>query len=133
LYTQGTGMDPKALKYSASDEWLHVENGVATIGISDFAVQALTDLVFIDLPKMGRKLNRGDIFGVVESVKAASDLYSPVAGEVLEVNTRLADDLAKLSDDPFGAGWLMKVRLDGPLPAELLDRAGYEANWASRH
>jgi len=126
-------MDPKSLKYSASDEWIDVAGDVATIGITDFAVQALTDLVYIDLPKVGRKLKLGEVFGVVESVKAASDLYSPVAGEVIESNTKLADDLGKLSADPYQAGWLVKIRLSGPLPADLLDRAGYEANWAARH
>ena len=126
-------MDPASLKYSASDEWLRIEGDVAVIGITDFAVQALTDLVYIDLPKVGRRLNVGDVFGVVESVKAASDLYSPINGEVVEVNDKLADQLEKLSNDPFGAGWLMKVKLSGPLLTDLLDRAGYEANWAARH
>ncbi len=126
-------MDPQSLKYSPSDEWIHVEGGVATVGITELAVHALTDLVYIDLPKVGKTIQVDDVFGVVESVKAASDLYSPVAGEVIESNTRLADDLESLSKDPFGKGWLIKVRLSQPLSAELLDRAGYEANWDQRH
>lgn len=126
-------MDPQSLKYSTSDEWLLIEGDVATIGITDFAVQALTDLVYIDLPKVGKALKTGEVFGVVESVKAASDLYSPLTGEVVASNTKLADDLGKLSADPFGAGWLVKVKLAGPVPGDLLDRAGYEAHWASRH
>jgi glycine cleavage system H protein len=75
----------------------------------------------------------GQVFGVVESVKAASDLYSPVAGTVLEVNSKLSNDLSHLSSDPFGKGWLMKVRLSSPPSDTLLDRAGYEANWQTRH
>jgi len=126
-------MKPQELLYSTSDEWIAVEGDVATVGISDMAVEALTDLVFIELPKLGRQLQAGQVFGVVESVKAASDLYSPVSGEVIAVNNRLSNDLASLSTDPFGEGWLMKVRLSRPLSATLLDRAGYEAHWKTRH
>jgi glycine cleavage system H protein len=126
-------MDPKTLKYAKSDEWVALDGDVATIGISDFAVKALTDLVYIDLPAPGKKLKACESFGVVESVKAASDMYSPVTGEVLESNTKLANDLGKLSDDPFGAGWLLKVKVaDRQLSPELMDRAAYEKHWASR-
>jgi len=126
-------MDPKTLKYAKSDEWVSLTGDVATVGITDFAVKALTDLVYIDLPARGKKLKAGEPFGVVESVKAASDMYSPVTGEVIESNTKLADDLGKLSDDPFGAGWLIKVKVaDQTLSPDLMDRAGYEKHWASR-
>lgn len=126
-------MDPKTLKYAKSDEWVHIEGDVATVGITDFAVNALTDLVYIDLPKVGKQLKAGEPFGVVESVKAASDMYSPVTGAVIESNAALADDLGKLSEDPFGAGWLIKVKLgDRNLSPGLLDRAGYEQHWATR-
>ena len=126
-------MDPKTLKYAKSDEWVSLSGDVATIGITDFAVKALTDLVYIDLPARGKKLTAGEPFGVVESVKAASDMYSPVTGEVIEANTKLADDLGKLSDDPFGAGWLIKVKVaDNKVSADLMDRAGYEKHWESR-
>lgn len=126
-------MDPKILKYAKTDEWVHLEGDVATVGITDFAVKALTDLVYIDLPPAGKKLTAGQPFGVVESVKAASDMYSPVTGEVVESNTKLADDLGKLSDDPFGAGWLMKVKVaETKLPSDLMDRAAYEQHWSSR-
>jgi glycine cleavage system H protein len=126
-------MDPQTLKYAKSDEWVHVAGDVATVGITDFAVKALTDLVYIDLPAAGKKVAAGQPFGVVESVKAASDMYSPVTGEVIESNTKLADDLGKLSDDPFGAGWLLKVKLSDPnVSAGLMDRAEYEKHWASR-
>jgi glycine cleavage system H protein len=126
-------MDPKTLKYAKSDEWVALDGDVATIGITDFAVKALTDLVYIDLPRAGKKLKAGEPFGVVESVKAASDMYSMVTGEVIESNTKLADDLGKLSDDPFGAGWLIKVKVaDHNLSPALMDRAAYEKHWASR-
>jgi glycine cleavage system H protein len=126
-------MDPKALRYAKSDEWVALNGDVATIGITDFAVKALTDLVYIDLPAAGKKLRAGEPFGVVESVKAASDMYSPVTGEVIETNTKLVDDLGKLSDDPFGAGWLIRVKVaDRKLSPDLLDRAAYERHWASR-
>lgn len=126
-------MNPQDLRYSTSDEWIAVQGDVATVGITDLAVQALTDLVFIELPKPGKTLQVGQVFGVVESVKAASDLYSPVAGEVVEVNHKLSNDLGHLSSDPFGKGWLMKVRLSSPPASTLMDRAGYEANWNTRH
>ena len=126
-------MDPQKLKYAKSDEWVHIDGDVATIGITDFAVKALTDLVYIDLPAPGKKLTAGQPFGVVESVKAASDMYSPVTGEVIESNTKLADDLGKLSDDPFGGGWLLKVKVTDPnLSTGLMDLAGYQKHWASR-
>jgi glycine cleavage system H protein len=126
-------MDPQTLKYAKSDEWVSLAGDVATVGISDFAVQALTDLVYIDLPKPGKQVKAGESFGVVESVKAASDMYSPVSGEVIEVNAKLADDLGKLSTDPFGAGWLLKVRVTAGSPAtDLMDRTAYEQHWATR-
>lgn len=126
-------MDPQAVNYAATDEWVSLEGEIATVGISDFAVQALTDLVFIELPAAGKKVEAGKPFGVVESVKAASDMYSPVTGEVIEVNARVVDDLGKLSADPFGAGWLLKIKVaGGKLPTGLLDRAAYEKHWAAR-
>jgi glycine cleavage system H protein len=126
-------MDPATLKYARSDEWVSVAGDVATIGISDFAVKALTDLVYIDLPAVGKKFQAGDAFGVVESVKAASDMYAPVSGEVVETNARLADDLETLSKDPFGKGWLLKLKLtDRNLSPELMDRAAYEKHWSTR-
>ena len=125
-------MDPNSVKYAKSDEWVYLDGDVAIIGISDHAVQALTDLVYLDLPKPGKQLKAGEAFGVVESVKAASDLYSPATGEVLEANVDLADDLGKLSQDPFGAGWLIKIKTTGELSNNLMDRAGYEQFWATR-
>ena len=120
-------MDPAALKYTRSHEWVALEGDVATIGISDFAVNQLTDLVYIELPAVGRKLNEREGFGVVESVKAVGDLYAPVAGEVVEANTALENDLAPLSEDPFGRGWLIKLKVADPAVVDqLLDQAAYQ-------
>ena len=108
-------MKPEELKFAESHEWVHVaESGdskIATVGISAVAVEALTDLVYMELPSIGSTLTAGGAFGEVESVKATSDLYSPVDGEVIEVNTTLLDNLDVLGTDPYGAGWIAKVKL----------------------
>lgn len=118
-------MDLESLKYAKTHEWVAVDGDIATIGITDFAVTALTDLVYVDLPASGSQLTAGETFGEVESVKAVSDLYAPVSGEVVEVNDGLPDDLDALSEDAFGRGWMVKVKIsDGGLDS-LLDRAGY--------
>ncbi|MEE8450630.1 MAG: glycine cleavage system protein GcvH, partial [Thermoguttaceae bacterium] len=120
-------MQPADLKYARSHEWVAVDGEIATVGISDFAVKLLTDLVYIELPQSGSVLSAGDVFGEVESVKAVSDLYAPIGGEVIEVNQPLADDLAVLSDDPYGDGWVMKLRVgDSSGLDALFDRAAYE-------
>ncbi len=120
-------MDPNQLRYSKTHEWVHADGDVATVGITDFAVNQLTDLVYLDLPAVGRQLQAGDVFGEVESVKAVSDLYAPVSGEVIEVNQPLVDDLAKLTDDPQGEGWLIRVKMSNPAELEqLMDRSAYE-------
>jgi glycine cleavage system H protein len=113
--------------YTESHEWVQAEGDVATLGITDFAQSQLGDVVFLELPSVGRMLEAGDSFGVVESVKAASDLYSPVSGSVVEVNEALSDNPETVNRDPFGAGWLIKVRLNGDLGEGLLDEAGYKA------
>lgn len=120
-------MDPSTLKYAKTHEWVRVEGDVATVGISDFAVKELTDLVYMDLPRPGRTLKPGETFGEVESVKAVSDLYAPVAGEVIEVNESLPDNLQLLSEDPFGRGWIAKIRLsEGTSLDHLMDQAAYQ-------
>ena len=125
-------MDPATLKYSQSHEWLHLHGNTATIGITDFAVKALTDLVYVELPELGRTLNAGEIFGEVESVKAVSDLYAPIAGEVIEINSELPDDLDALSEDPFGRGWMIKLTVTDDSAADaLLDEPGYQAHCQS--
>jgi glycine cleavage system H protein len=113
--------------YTESHEWVAVDDGVATVGITDFAQAQLGDVVFLELPRVGKLLEAGDPFGVVESVKAASDLYSPVAGAVLEVNESLNTQPEQVNKDPYGGGWLIRVRLNGDLSGTLLDEAGYEA------
>lgn len=126
-------MDPAKLRYTRTHEWVQVDGDVATIGITDFAVQQLTDLVYIELPETGKTVEAGDPFGVVESVKAASDLYAPVSGTVVEVNSRLADNLQVLSDDPFGEGWMIRLRMSDPAAAgRLLDYAAYQEHCAAQ-
>ncbi|MBN2291670.1 MAG: glycine cleavage system protein GcvH [Pirellulales bacterium] len=129
-------MKPEDLLYAKTHEWVCVETDsagakVATIGISAFALEALTDLVFMELPEVGRELNAEEPFGEVESVKAVSDLISPVSGEIVEVNSDIADDLEKMTEDPYGAGWLIKVKLsDESVLANLMDHAAYQKQCA---
>src|SRR3954466_13783058 len=108
-------MKPETLLFAKTHEWVAVadEGGqkTATVGISAFAVEALTDLVFIELPKVGRQVKAGESFCEVESVKAVSDVYAPVSGEVITVNDKLADDLETLSKDPYGKGWIAKIKI----------------------
>ncbi len=125
-------MDPASLNYAKTHEWIHIDGDVATVGITDFAVKALTDLVYFDLPDVGKSFAAGDVFGEVESVKAVSDLYAPVSGEVIETNAALGDDLDALSEDPFGRGWMVKFKISDSSAVEgLLDRAAYEQHCAS--
>ena len=120
-------MKPEELIYAKSHEWVHVSDDVATIGISAFAVEALTDLVFLELPEVGRQIAAGESFGEVESVKAVSDLYSPVTGEVIEVNESLPQNLETLSSDPYDDGWVARIRLtDEAALSELMDQAAYQ-------
>ena len=119
---------PDSLRYAKSHEWVRIEGDTATIGITDHAQAELTDVVFVELPETGRVLAVGDNCAVVESVKTASDLYSPVAGTVLEINAALADTPELANDSPFDEGWFFKLKLDGePDTAHLLDAAGYAA------
>lgn len=121
-------MDPRHCRFTRTHEWVHLDGDVATVGISEFAVRELTDLVYIDLPKVGARVDRGAHFGEIESVKAVSDLYAPLAGEVVAVNSALADDLGPLSADPFGSGWIARLRVDNPAAvADLLDFEAYTA------
>jgi glycine cleavage system H protein len=120
-------VDPSTLRYARTHEWVSVDGGIATVGISDFAVKELTDLVYIDLPAVGKTVKPGENFGEVESVKAVSDLYAPVAGEILEVNQTLPDSLQLLSDDPFGKGWIARIRLgEGASLDHLMNLAAYQ-------
>ncbi len=118
-------MRPNDRKYLKSHEWSKTEGDTATVGISDFAVSHLSDLVFLDLPAVGSAVTAGEPFGEIESVKAVSDIYSPVSGEVVEVNDDLPDNLDTLNSDAFEAGWMIKVKLSGE-SGELMDAAAYE-------
>ena len=120
-------MDRKTLRYLATHEWVHLEGDVATVGISQFAVDQLTDLIMIELPAVGTKVTAGKSFGEIESVKAVSDLYAPVGGEVVEVNSAVTANVQLLAEDPYDKGWLIKVKVDEPpQTAELLDLDAYE-------
>ena len=130
-------MNPEELRYNPSHEWVGIaeENGVrlAVIGITDFALEQLTDLVYMALPEVGVQVKAGQEFGEVESVKAVSPLYSPVDGEVVEVHSQLVDNLEQLGEDPFGDGWIIKVKLadDGQANLDgLLDYAAYKKQCA---
>ena len=103
---------PSDLKYSKSHEWLRIEDDEATIGITDHAQELLGDLVFVELPEVGATLDAEEASAVVESVKAASDIYAPMAGEVIEVNDSLADAPENVNEEPYGEGWIYKLRLD---------------------
>ncbi len=119
--------------YTDTHEWVTVEDGIATMGSTDYAQGQLGDVVFLELPSVGRELETGDTVGVIESVKAASDLYSPVAGSVVEVNESLNQNPEMVNQDPFGGGWLIKVRLNGDLSGGLLHEAGYRARTRQSH
>lgn len=113
------------LRYADSHEWVKLEGDIATIGITDYAQHALGDIVYVDMPEVGDEVTAGEEFGAVESVKAASDLISPVSGEVVEINESLEDEPALVNQDAF-AGWIMKVRISDPAEVEaLLDAAAY--------
>ena len=121
-------------QYTKTHEWLVVDGKMATVGITDFAQAQLGDVVFLDLPKAGRKVSRGEAFGVIESVKAASDLYAPVTGTVAAVNDKLSSNPELVNSDPYGEGWIMKVELSGDVSGDYMDEAEYKkAAEASSH
>jgi glycine cleavage system H protein len=117
---------PSELRYLKTHEYARVEGEIATIGITDFAQDQLGDVVFVELPAVGRMVSAGEAVAVVESVKTASDIYSPVAGEVTEVNSSLTDEPEKINAAPYGDGFLFKVRVSS-VSSEVLDAAGYQA------
>jgi len=119
---------PAKYRYTKQHEWVDVSGDVATIGITDYAQHELGDVVFAELPKAGAKMEAGKSFGTVESVKAVSEIYSPVTGEVIEVNGELQNTPEKINTDPHGSAWLIKVRLANPAEVKgLMDAAAYEA------
>ncbi len=117
---------PTELKFLSSHEWVSIDGNIATIGVSDHAQELLGDLVYVELPDVGSSLAAGDSAGVIESVKAASDTYAPVSGEVIEVNDELEDSPDRINSDPYGAGWMYKISMEDPGEAgDLLDAGAY--------
>jgi glycine cleavage system H protein len=119
---------PEEFRYTKEHEWVRLEGGIGTVGITDHAQKELGDIVYVDLPKVGAQVAQGATFGSVESVKAVSDIYSPVSGEVVEVNQSLAEAPEKLNQDPHGAAWLVKIRVSAPEELRsLMSAAEYQS------
>ncbi len=117
---------PEGLLYTNDDEWIRVDGDEAVIGLTDYAQDALSDIVYVELPDVGDTFELGETFGVVESVKAAADMYMPVGGEIIESNEALLDAPEILNTDPYGEGWLLKLKIDDPGELEpLMDPAAY--------
>ena len=126
-------MYPSDYRYTKDHEWIKLDGQVGTIGITDYAQAELGDVVFVELPKAGTQVKAGQSFGTVESVKAVSEIFSPVSGEVVETNAALADSPEKINQDPHGAAWLVKVRLADPKEISgLMDAAAYQADIAEK-
>jgi glycine cleavage system H protein len=124
-------MDLSALRYSQSDEWARLDGDTVTVGVTSFAIEQLTDVTYLELPAVGKKLDKGQEFGVIESVKATSALYAPVAGVVAAVNDAAAKDTNLVTADPFGAGWLVKFKVaPGTTLDHMLSKAQYDAKIA---
>ncbi len=118
---------PRELRYTNTHEWVRVKGGVATVGITDYAQQQLSEITYVELPDLNDQVNVSDEVAFVESVKAASDVYAPVSGTIIEVNTAVADEPERINRDPYGEGWLFKIRMADPKEiANLLDADGYE-------
>ena len=119
---------PADLKYAKTHEWVRVQGDTATVGITDHAQHELTDIVFVELPAIGRRIKAGEACAVVESVKTASDIYAPASGEVVEINKVLADNPALVNTEPYGAGWFYKIKLNDPTELnQLLSPESYQA------
>ncbi len=117
----------QGLRYTRTHEWVKVEGDVATVGVTDFAQSELGDITYLELPQPGTQVKRGEPMGVIESVKAASDIYSPVSGEVIEANQAVVDAPEKVNQSPYGEAWLVRIRLSDPTEVEkLMDAAAYE-------
>lgn len=121
-------MVPTDLRYTKDHEWVRVEGDLATVGITGYAAEQLGDVVFVELPEAGRQLSQSGTFGVVESVKAVSDLFAPISGEVAEANAGLSDQPELVNSDPYGGGWMLKLKITDPAQLdELLDPEAYDA------
>lgn len=125
---------PDDIRYTPEHEWAKLENGVVTVGITSYATEQLGDVVFVELPDIGRKLELSKTFGVVEAVKTVSDLFAPLAGEVIEVNSALSDNPALVNQSPYGEGWMIKVKPAGPDPLKgLMNNEEYEKLLEEQH
>ena len=125
---------PEDVRYTREHEWAKEQSGVVTVGITGYATEQLGDVVFVELPEVGRQLEAGKPFGVVEAVKTVSDLYAPLAGEVVEVNAALGDDPAAVNREPYGAGWMLRIRPKDPQAfAGLLSSADYSKVVEEQH
>lgn len=129
----GDWKTPGDVRYTESDEWVKLEGEEATVGLTDYAQDQLSDVVYVELPAVGDNLAKGDSFGVVESVKAASDMYMPLGGEVTAVNETLEDSPELVNEDPFGKGWMIRVKASDPSEVEgLMDAKAYDAHCDAR-
>ena len=127
-----SGQLPTDRHYTKEHEWIKIEGDIATVGITEFAQSELGDVTYVEVPKVGEQLSQGQAFGVVESVKAVSDIYAPVAGEVVEANSTLADEPETVNSSPYEGAWMIKLRLDGPADTSgLLSADEYEQHIAS--
>lgn len=118
---------PRELRYTSTHEWVRVRGGVATVGLTDYAQQQLSDITYVELPDVGDEVSASDEVAVVESVKAASDVYAPVSGTIVEVNSRVVESPELINTDPYGEGWLFKIKMAEPSEfTDLLDADGYE-------
>jgi len=125
---------PEDVRYTAEHEWARLENGLVTVGITSYATEQLGDIVFVELPDVGRKLEAMKPFGVVEAVKTVSDLYAPIPGEVAEVNAALGDNPALVNEQPYGEGWMIRIKPSAPDPLKgLLSRDDYEKLLEEQH
>lgn len=125
---------PDGLKYTKTHEWVKVENGVAIEGLTDFAQSELSDIAFVELPTIGKKVNQGDAIGTIEAVKAVSDLVAGVSGEIMEVNDELQNSPDKINIDPYNGGWIVKIKISNPADTNnLLDKNSYIKHCESSH
>lgn len=118
---------PDGLKYTKDHEWAKLEGAVATVGVTDHAQRELGDIVFVELPKVGANVQSGKSFGTIEAVKTVAELYAPVTGTITEVNTALSADAGVINQDPYGTGWIIKVKVDKPTEEGLMEPAAYKA------
>jgi glycine cleavage system H protein len=118
---------PDGLKYTKDHEWAKIEGAVATVGVTDHAQRELGDIVFVELPKIGASVQSGKSFGTIEAVKTVAELYAPVTGTITEVNTALSADAGVINQDPYGNGWIIKVKLDKATDEGLMEAAAYKA------